>query len=46
MRPTFLLILLLSMASLPAFAKPPKEPKTKPLTDAEAFKALDKGGDK
>ena len=45
MRPTFLLLLLLATASLPTFAKPPKEQKTKTLTDEEAFKALDKDGD-
>lgn len=45
MKPALLLALLLTLAAPAAFAKNPKEPKTKTLKDEEAFKALDQDGD-
>ena len=45
MKLTLLFALLLTITTPAAFAKGPKEAKTKTLKDEETFKALDKDGD-
>ena len=45
MKPTLLFALLLTLTTPAAFAKGPKEAKTKTLKDEETFKTLDKDGD-